>query len=241
MTPPPSGHPDIAQDISLVEAATAALLQTTARLADDDVSRPSLCDGWTRGHVLAHLARNAEAISRLAQWAASGERREMYPGGTERRDADIEAGADRTAAEQLADLRSTADDLAEVLPSLLDGLAAAEVEMRGGYLVASERLPFLRLRELVLHHVDLDAGFTLADVDGDVLVRLIDDAVSRLRLSHRAPSVTLRTPEGESWTVGEGDVEVTGPRHGLLLWLARRIGTGVTSSSGDLPELPRGA
>jgi maleylpyruvate isomerase len=89
--------------------------------------------------------------------------------------------------------------------------------------------------------VDLDAGYTLADVDGDVLVRLIDDAVSRLRLSRRAPSVTLRTPEGDSWTVGDGELEVTGPRHGLLLWLARRIGTGVTSSGGDLPELPRGA
>jgi maleylpyruvate isomerase len=245
MTTPPAGHPapspDIAHDIALVDSATAALHETAARLTDEDVAGPSLCDGWTRGHVLTHLARNAEAISRLAQWAATGEPQEMYPGGTERRDADIEAGAGRVAAELLADLRGTADDLAEVLPALLDGLATAEVEMRGGYLVASERLPFLRLREVVLHHVDLDAGYTLADVDGAVLVRLIDDAVSRLRLSHRAPSVTLRTPEGETWTVGDGEVEVTGPRHGLLLWLSRRIGSGVSSSSGDLPALPRGA
>jgi maleylpyruvate isomerase len=191
--------------------------------------------------VLTHLARNAEAISRLAQWAATGVPQEMYPGGTERRDADIEAGAGRGAADHLADLRATSADLAEVLPSLRGDLAAEEVEMRGGYLVASERLPFLRLREVVLHHVDLDAGYTLAELDGEVLVRLIDDAVSRLRLSHRAPSVTLRTQEGESWTVGDGDVEVTGSRHGLLLWLSRRIGSGVTSSTGDLPELPRGA
>ena len=42
-----------------------------------------------------------------AQWAATGVRQEMYPGGTERRDADIEAGAGRGATEQFADLRAT--------------------------------------------------------------------------------------------------------------------------------------
>ena len=234
-------------DLALVDGATRALLRTAARLRDADLAAPSLCDGWTRGHVLAHVARNAEAIGRLADWAVTGEPQEMYPGGTERRDADIEAGADRDAAEQLRDLEDTAQALAQVLPRLVDGIVASEVEMRGGHLVASRTLPFLRLREVVLHHVDLDAGYTLADVDGDVLVRLLDDAVGRLRLSRRAPSVTLRTDEGESWEVGQPDgegpgaTEGTGPRHGLLLWLARRIGSGVTSSSGGLPDLPRGA
>jgi maleylpyruvate isomerase len=234
-------------DLALVDEATRALLRTTATLGDADLSTPSLCDGWTRGHVLAHVARNAEAIGRLADWAVTGERHEMYPGGTQRRDADIEAGAGRSAAEQLRDVEDTAHALAQVLPRLADGIVAPEVEMRGGYLVASRTLPFLRLREVVLHHVDLDAGYTLADVDDDVLVRLLDDAVGRLRLSRRAPSMTLRTDEGESWEVGHPDggapevTEVAGPPHALLLWLTRRIGSGVTSSSGVLPDLPRGA
>jgi maleylpyruvate isomerase len=234
-------------DLARVDEATRALLHTAARLRDADLAAPSLCDGWTRGHVLAHVARNAEAIGRLADWAVTGDRQEMYPGGTQRRDADIEAGAGRGAAEQLRDLEDTAHDLAQVLPRLADGIVAPEVEMRGGHVVASRTLPFLRLREVVLHHVDLDAGYTLADVDGDVLVRLLDDAVGRLRLSRRAPSVTLRADEGGSWEVAHpdggspGDTEVTGPRHGLLLWLARRIGSDVTSSSGELPDLPRGA
>lgn len=235
-----ASSPSVEQDLVLVESATATLLQTAARLGDDDIAAASLCEGWTRGHVLTHLARNAEAMVRLTHWATTGERREMYPGGTEKRDADIEAGAPRGAGEQLADLRRTAADLAVVFPRLCDGLATAEVEMRGGYLVDSASLPFLRLRELVMHHVDLDAGYTLADVEGPVLVRLLDDAVGRLRLSHRAPSMTLRTDEGDSWTVGSGEAEVTGPRHGILLWLARRIPSGVTSEE-HLPPLPRGA
>jgi maleylpyruvate isomerase len=228
-------------DIAAVDTATRALLATASRLSDADIGRDSLCEGWTRGHVLAHLARNAEAIGRLVDWAVTGDRQEMYPGGTQVRDADIEAGSGRGAAAQLADLTSTARDLERQLPRLVDGVAVPEVEGRGGFVVASEGLPFMRLRELVFHHVDLDAGYGFADVDGDLLVRLIDDAVSRLRLSRRAPSVTLRTGQGDTWLVGEGDTEVTGSRAGVLLWLARRIEDGVVTSAGPLPDLPRGA
>jgi maleylpyruvate isomerase len=228
-------------DIAAVDAATEVLLATASRLSDADIGGASLCEGWTRGHVLAHISRNAEAVGRLVDWAVTGERQEMYPGGTDVRDADIEAGSGRGAAAQLADLTATAADLERQLPRLVDGLAVPEVEGRGGFIVPSEGLPFMRLREVVFHHVDLDAGYGFADVDGDLLVRLIDDAVSRLRLSRRAPSVTLRTDQGDTWTVGEGDTEVTGSRAGVLLWLARRVGDGVTSSAGPLPELPRGA
>jgi maleylpyruvate isomerase len=228
-------------DIDAVDAATKALLATASRLSDADIGGASLCEGWTRGHVLAHISRNAEAVGRLVDWAVTGERQEMYPGGTEVRDADIEAGSGRDAAAQLADLRATAADLGRELPRLVDGVAVPQVEGRGGFVVPSEGLPFMRLREVVLHHVDLDAGYGFADVDGDLLVRLIDDAVSRLRLSRRAPSVTLLTDRGDTWQVGEGDTEVTGSRAGVLLWLARRVGDGVTSSAGPLPDLPRGA
>jgi maleylpyruvate isomerase len=228
-------------DIDAVDAATKALLATASRLSDADIGGASLCEGWTRGHVLAHISRNAEAVGRLVDWAVTGERQEMYPGGTEVRDADIEAGSGRDAATQLADLTATAADLGRELPRLVDGVAVPQVEGRGGFVVPSEGLPFMRLREVVLHHVDLDAGYGFADVDGDLLVRLIDDAVSRLRLSRRAPSVTLLTDRGDTWQVGEGDTEVTGSRAAVLLWLARRVGDGVTSSAGPLPDLPRGA
>ena len=227
-------------DIAAVDAATEALLATSSRLSDADIGGPSLCEGWTRGHVLAHLSRNAEAVGRLVDWALTGDRQEMYPGGTEVRDADIEAGSDRGAAAQLADLTATAADLERQLPRLVDGVAVAEVEGRGGFIVPSEGLPFMRLREVVFHHVDLDAGYGFADVDGDLLVRLIDDAVSRLRLSRRAPSVTLRTDEGDTWTVGEGETEVTGSRAGVLLWLARRVGDGVTRQCRPASRPPAG-
>ncbi|MEO5981139.1 MAG: maleylpyruvate isomerase family mycothiol-dependent enzyme [Pedococcus sp.] len=224
---------------TLLAGHTAGLLETAARL--DDVSGPSLCDGWTRGHVLTHIARNADAIGRLATWAVSGERQEMYPGGTGARDAEIEAGARRDPAEQLADVRTSAHALVPALAALDGSLAAARVEMRGGHEVPALRLSFLRLREVVYHHVDLDAGFTFDDVEPELLRAFVGDAVDRLASGSRPPALTLRADSGDTWTVGEGTTTVQGRLGGLLLWLARRVETGVGSDGPEVPALPRGA
>src|SRR5690348_14987923 len=124
-------------DLAILAAHTDRLLATAASL--DDAGAPSLCDGWTRGHVLTHVARNAEAIDRLAQWAMDGTRREMYPGGTRARDADIEAGAGRALAELVEDVRASAAALTPVLEELASGRRAVDrVEMRGGLEVSPD-------------------------------------------------------------------------------------------------------
>jgi maleylpyruvate isomerase len=167
----------------------------------------------------------------------------MYPGGTPARDADIEAGAGRPAGVQAEDLASTAEALAPRLEALSGPLATDRVEMRGGLEVEARTLPFLRLRELVFHHVDLDAGFTFEDVEDDLVRRFVDDAVTRLRRHPKAPRLELRSSSGGSWSVagesGDG-ATVTGAPAGLLLWLARRDPAGVRAE-GPLPELPQGA
>lgn len=228
-------------DVSLVWEYTTRLV-TTAR-ALDDAAAPSLCEGWTRGHVLTHVARNAEAVGRLAHWAATGEPQRMYPGGTQARDADIAAGAGRPPGELAQDLVSSAEALAPQLAALSGPLSTERVEMRGGLEVDARTLPFLRLRELVFHHVDLDAGFIFEDVDDDLLRRFIDDAVARLGKHPDAPPLELRDGAGGAWSLtrGSGDgATVEGGPAGLLLWLARRDPRGV-HAEGPLPDLPRGA
>ncbi|MDP9404828.1 MAG: maleylpyruvate isomerase N-terminal domain-containing protein, partial [Actinomycetota bacterium] len=49
------------RDIALVAGATERLLTTTAGLGDDAVAGPSALPGWSVGHVLGHLARNADS------------------------------------------------------------------------------------------------------------------------------------------------------------------------------------
>lgn len=226
-------------DLVLVADHTERLLGTVRSLRE--TSAASLCEGWSRGHVATHVARNAEAIGRLADWAVTGTPQEMYPGGTQGRDRAVEAGAHRGSAELAADLADTAAALQPALEALSGELVAEQVELRGGLRVPATQLPFLRLRELVYHHVDLDAGFGFADVDGQLLCRFVDDAVSRLELGRHPPALQLTSDEGETWTVGDGSTPVTGTRAGLLLWLARRIPDGVRAPGGELPSLPRGA
>jgi len=223
----------------LVAAHTERLLSTAGRL--EDAAAPSLCDGWTRAHVLTHVARNAEAIGRLAQWAVDGRPREMYPGGAAARDDEIERGAGRPLAELREDLRSTAEQLAPQLDRLSGDLLAEHVEMRGGLVVPSVRLPLLRLRELVFHHVDLEAGFTFADVEPQLVRAFVDDAVQRLRRDRRAPGFEVRSTDGGVWTVGEPSAHLTGDLADVLLWLARRRPDGIRSDEGTVPDLPRGA
>ena len=47
-------------------------------LDEDTFAEPSLLPGWTRKHLVAHLAANAEAVRNLATWAATGVPTPMY-------------------------------------------------------------------------------------------------------------------------------------------------------------------
>ena len=91
--------------------ATGQLLGDLDDLSDAQVAGPSLLPGWTRGHVLTHLARNAEGGIRLLGWARTGVPSYEYES-LAARAAAIEAGADRPAATLIQDVRQTADAFA---------------------------------------------------------------------------------------------------------------------------------
>ena len=65
---------------------------------DTDVAAPSRCDGWTRGHVLSHIARNADGITGTLEGALRGEIVARYPHGWDVRNKDIHDGSARPAA-----------------------------------------------------------------------------------------------------------------------------------------------
>jgi maleylpyruvate isomerase len=96
--------PLTAAELAAVEDAFARTTTAVRAMTDDDARQPSRLPGWTRGHVMTHLARNADGLRNLAEGAIANEERVMYPGGAEQREADIDAGAARTAAELRADL-----------------------------------------------------------------------------------------------------------------------------------------
>jgi maleylpyruvate isomerase len=226
-------RPDL---LEALDRQTARLEATTERL--DDVAAPSLCEGWSRGHVLTHLARNAEGIAALVRAAVDDSGETMYAS-AEARDADIDAGAGRPVEEQAQDVRDTAAAVGAELRRLRSEHGETRLErVPGVRFIPARHLPFMRLREVVYHHVDLDAGFGFADVDAPLLVVFLDDEVKRLRRCDPAPDLTIRTTEGDEWTVGLGTTTVSGDRASVLGWLARGLTDGV--SADPLPHLPEG-
>lgn len=226
----------LSDNLALLAHETALLVGTASGLDDQSIRAPSLCEGWTRAHVLSHLARNADGLGNLVSWAITGTPVAMYES-PEARDTDITAGSTRGAQEILTDLTESAERFASAAPGLAGPPEHAEVEMRTGRRVLGEQLPTLRLLEVVFHHVDLNAGYTFADADPGFVRRAIGNAVGRMKISSQQPNVLLRSAGGDTWSLGEGTQKVTGTNAALLLWLARGDGTGV-SSQGALPELP---
>src|SRR3954463_7330307 len=106
------------RDIEGCRTAHAALAATIDGLTDDVARQPSRLPGWTVGHVLTHIARNADSVVRRLRGAAIGEVVDQYPGGAAGRAADIEAGADRSAAELVADVLRTNAEVDEACAAL---------------------------------------------------------------------------------------------------------------------------
>jgi maleylpyruvate isomerase len=177
-------------------AADARLLATATGLSDDDVAAPSALPGWTRGHVLVHVARNADSHINLLTWAKTGVKTPQYKT-YDAREAEIEAGAARTAAEHAADLEATAARLAAAVAELPEEAWRAPV--------AGMRPPFhpawyvlvRRLRELGMHHVDLGAGYGPADWSPTFVRRELHDCLHTWPYAESTVSrVTLLTDGG---------------------------------------------
>jgi len=124
----------VSDNLALLAHETSLLISTATALDHETIRVASLCEGWTRAHVLSHIARNADALGNLVSWAVTGTPRAMYDS-PESRDADIIAGASRGAQEILADLKESAARFASAAEGLAGAPEKAEVEMRGGRVV----------------------------------------------------------------------------------------------------------
>src|SRR4029450_12653784 len=180
--------------------------QTLSTLDENVVRKRSLLPGCSRAHVLAHLARNAEAMSRMMTAALQGESVDQYPGGSSARDADIEAGAKASAAELVAGQRPI-----RFLP--IGEQPAA-------------RTIWSRWREVEIHHSDLGLIYNPSDwPDAFVGEDLPGEGG---RLPDRLPagmSVILRV-DGYEGTYGPDDAPAmtfTGQPWALYAWLIGRV------------------
>lgn len=227
-----------------LRASTSALLAglDAERWTDTDVRASSELPGWSRGHVLTHLARNADGIATTLAGALRGEVVPRYSGGSASRNADIEAGADRGAVQLIVDVRDSAERLDRVFGAVADA--------SGWDLTTEHDRPAhiwldARWREVEIHRADLRGDYGAADWPATFVGYLLPELAAqvgtrtgeplRIEVAHEGSTTT--DLGGSVWTTGTADgVAVRGPDWALLAWLTGRpaLARGQLSA---LPEL----
>ena len=152
-----------ADDIHGCAGAHRRLGAVVADIGDADVGAASGLPSWTVGHVLTHLARNAEAMCRRIDAAAQGQVIDQYAGGAAGREAAIAAGATRSAREIGEDISVWAGRLDDLFESLPEDIWERSVRTVAGAEHPVSQLPFRRWREVEVHLVDLRLGYTARD------------------------------------------------------------------------------
>lgn len=227
-----------------VTEADRVMFDVVGRMDETAARGPSRLPGWTRAHVITHLARGADALVNLLLWARTGIEHPAYESRADR-DADIARGAERPLWLLNEDLRAATERFAAAMRDLPERAWAAEVSTATGFDMRAATVPWLRLREIWMHLVDLDTGVRLQDVPQPHLEALLDD-VTTYFVIHRDMSPTrleVTLPDGgqlvfELGSVNETLVSTTvrGPAVPVLEWLTGRgDGTGL---KGTLPVLP---
>ncbi|MEU2348036.1 maleylpyruvate isomerase family mycothiol-dependent enzyme [Modestobacter sp. NPDC049651] len=203
------------------------------RLTDEEFAGPSLLPGWTRAHVLAHLAGNAEAQVNFLTWARTGVETPPYAS-DEARDQAIAERAALPPAELRALLLDSVRLLVAAVEQLPDAAWSASVRNRQGQEIPAVELPLMRAREVWVHSVDLDAGVGFDEVPAEVLASVVDDVFTQWDARDVVPDVVVFAGDRE-W--GTGRLAVSGSLADVAAWLTGRGDGAGLRSDGPLPSL----
>ena len=190
----------------LIEATSRFTLRVDG-LTDTDLGEPSLLPGWTRAHVVGHVARNAEGMVNLVAWALTGEATPMYPSMAAR-----EAAIEEAASLPRHDLRAQLDAANAAFAVAARRLGEADDEALGRLVVFGAPPPgtvpdvpawalgFARLREVEIHHLDLGAGLRPDDWPPSFVARMQPFLDAR----GTVPAVVGSPADVVAWRLGRG-------------------------------------
>ena len=201
----PIDRRELSDDIAGVIASQATLVGHLRSLDPVDPSVASRLPDWTVGHVLTHIARNADGI--LSCLAGDPQ----YPHGREGRNADIEAGSTRSWDALVDDVEATATAVGQAVASRDDW--SGEAATLGGPRPMA-MVPFLRQREVEIHHTDLGLGYGFDDLPS----RYLRKELRLMEMLYRAnrpmgltalPEAALRLPPPTrlAWMMGRTAID----------------------------------
>jgi maleylpyruvate isomerase len=198
---------------------TKLFLDTITGLNSTSFELPSALPGWTRKHLVAHVAANAEALGNLVHWAGTGEPTPMYSS-PDARAREIEAGSTLPAHQLVGWATKSAKDLGGAMSRLTSEQWHTPVMTTQGRTVPATEIPWLRAREVFVHFVDLDTGRSFADLPGDFLTALQEDIIIK---RGDVPGLAGRLADVTAYLAGRPYTDVTltdgGPAPSLSPWL----------------------
>lgn len=225
---------EISSTLPWMREGTKHFLGVVTSIKDSEFGNESRLPGWSKAHVIGHVARNAEALARLATWARTGVETPMYAD-REQRTAEIEESAGHLPQVLRTSLASTAELLDAALGRLHGSQWEATVRSALGRRIPAAEIPWMRIREVWLHAVDLEDDALLHEIPDGVIDLLLDDVCAALSKKDGCPDVAVASvdrPGKRRLGIGEPRTVVRRPAAELVGWL-----TGRTAQPG-LPPLP---
>ena len=191
----------VARDIEALDESQQRLVTDLRSIAAVDPATPSELPAWTVGHVLTHIARNADSTLRMLAGLP------QYWKGLESRVADIELGAGRSWDELVDDVAATNEAVIRRVREVGDwsGTVQSTTAVR-----PKATVPEMRRREVEIHHIDLGLGYGFADLPAD----FVGFESRRLTMLWQA-----RQPMGLT-VIPEAVLSL--PEHERLAWLCGR-------------------
>ncbi|WP_329129341.1 maleylpyruvate isomerase family mycothiol-dependent enzyme [Streptomyces sp. NBC_01476] len=227
--------PDSARAVGLpaaLDAGQRRLRELLPGLTDDVTRAPSALPGWSRAHVLSHIEGVGLALARQARYALRGKLIDVYDGGRPARNAAIEAGQRRGAAQ----LRAALTDALDEVEASWSGVGPEDwqrpVRYRDGVLLDAGLAWW---RELEIHTTDALLGPSVTDWSQPFAAHVAEFLAPRVPAGVRLTLTAVDSPW--TWTRGEGTpVAVAGRLTDLAAWLAGRHPAGPLTGD-PLPEL----
>lgn len=217
-------------DLAGARDATRRLLDHLDALSVEDLRAPSLLPGWSRAHVVAHLAGNALSHVRMLDGCLAGEVRTQYADERAR-----EAGITALAATPDTVVAAHAE-AAAALDDRWSAMRPEHWERAVGWLdrgtAPARTTVSSREKEVEVHRVDLDAGYAPDDWPAGFARRLLSRLLRRTEL----PAMVV---VADGVVTGSAGPRVSGSTAAVAAWLSGRShGSDLRVAGGPLPTLP---
>jgi maleylpyruvate isomerase len=224
-------------DLTGLDVSAQAFIHTVDALTPDELAGPSLLPGWTRAHVVAHVALHGFALAGVLDGLVHDQPVAMYAS-VERRAEQIEELAQAEPSELRERHLAATTAFADAVEAMRDEHWDRHIErVPGGSSWPAVTVVPTRRREVEVHHADLGTSYTRADWPRDFVADLLDVVV--VDHADAGPFQIRATDLGRDWSVGgDGGPTVMGAGADLGWWLTGRgQGEGLSCDAAELPRL----